>query len=202
MPLTVAEDVLAAPFNVVKNNVLGPLMDVDVRVFLTMSLVLLALSFILTEWKSSPKSCKQQAGACFKIFKGRDVVGGHTGVYTVLEYGLLIIAQVLFFKLIARGVQAHGIRPIAFLHFAAVVGLAELANVFFVSLFQVAIPFDSNVTDQPGQEASFKELCQQYLFDIINLFRFNGSFFGSDSYVLSFTLPTVVGAVVAGSLAA
>jgi hypothetical protein len=203
-PITSVEDVLKVPFNIVKYNVLKPLMDIDVKMFLALSLVLLFLSFLMTEWKSSPKSCKEMEGACFKIFKGQELPlpaqgsndTGSAGVYVLLRTGLQILVALLYFKIVARGVQAHGIKPIAFLNLAAVAGIAEVSHVFLNKLFKVSeVTGFLFATDEPGQQSSFQSLCQQYIYYVNDVFRI-------DSIENTFNFSAVFFGVVAGILAA
>jgi hypothetical protein len=197
--LNTVEEVLEVPFNIVRNNVIEPLVKVDVKMFLALSLVLMFVSFILTEWKSAPKSCKVVVGACYKIFKGKyestnDSGQSFAGVYELLRSGLEIIFLVLVFKLVARGVQSHGIKPIAFLSLAAVLGLAEALHVLLTDLFIVALPDNAVFQNQnAGQDASFKKICQIYLYYVINRFRFSSTD--------SLTPVAILAGVIAGSLA-
>jgi hypothetical protein len=192
--LSTAEEVLEVPFNILRDNVIHPILRYDVKTVLALSFVLVFLSYLLVNWKSAPKSCKEVQGTCFKIFKGVGTTPGLGGLLYVLRAGLEVVYVVIVLKLVARGVQAHGIKPSAFVSVVALWATAEVANVLFTSLFTIALSDGGIYTAATaGENRSFKYLCQQYLYTIVQRFRYENSWNTSIA---------VIGGVVAGSLAA
>lgn len=192
--LSTAEEVLEVPFNILRDNVIHPILRFDVKTVLALSFVLLFLSYLLTSWKSAPKSCTSTVGTCFKIFKGKGNSNSLGGILKVLRAGLEVIFFVLVFKLVARGVQAHGIKPSAFVSVAALWGVAEISNVLFTSLFTIALNYDGTIYNEnlAGADLTFKAVCQAFLYTVVQRFR----------YMDTWSSIAVVGGVVAGSLAA
>jgi hypothetical protein len=203
--VTTVEEVLDVPLKVVEKAVVGPLLNVSASLWLTISLILLFVVYVLADWKSSPLTCRDDGKICFKILKGTSSAGTG-GAMTLVVMGLIIFFLVVVFKLVARGVQEHGIKPVAFVTIASLFGVAEFFKVFFEDINQIALPDDNVFSSSTTTGESFQKICQRFLFSVIELFRVTGSPFDTDggfgqNFKLPATATVIVLGVAAGSLA-
>jgi hypothetical protein len=204
--VTTVEEVLDVPLKVVEKAVVGPLLNVSASLWLTISLILLFVLYVLADWKSSPLTCRDDGKICFKILKGTPGVAGRGGALTLVTLGLIIFFLVVVFKLVARGVQEHGIKPVAFVTIASLFGVAEFFKVFFEDINQIALTDDNVFSGSTTTGESFQKICQRFLFSVIELFRVTGTPFDTDGgagqiFKITSTAVVIVLGVAAGSLA-
>lgn len=200
--VTTVEEVLDVPMKIVEKGVVGPLLNVSASLFLTISLILLFLVYVLVDWKSAPETCRKDTGICFKLFKGKN---GFGGAMNLVAAGFLIFFAVLVFKITARGVQEHGLKPYAFVTLASFFGVVEFCKVFFEDINEIAKSDTPAWGTSTTTGSTFQLICQQYLYSVIETFRFIGTPFGDDSHYFAdvkiFVVLTAIAlGVMAGSL--
>jgi hypothetical protein len=195
------EEVFDIPMKVVEKGVVGPLLNVSSSLYLAISLILLFLVYVLVDWKSAPATCRTETGICFKLFKGKN---GFGGAMNLIAAGFLIFFAVVVFKITARGVQEHGIKPYAFVTLASFFGIVEFCKVFFEDINEIAKPDTPAWNDNTTVGSSFQLICQQYLYSVIETFRFIGTPFGGEQFTalkVYVILVIIALGVMAGSLA-
>ena len=196
--VTTVEEVLDVPMKVVEKGVVGPLLNVSASLYLTISLILLFLVYVLVDWKSAPETCRKDTGICFKLFKGKN---GFGGAMNLIAAGFLIFFAVLVFKMTARGVQEHGIKPYAFVTLASFFGLVEFCKVFFEDINEIAKSDGPARNTSTTVGSSFQLICQQYLYTVIETFRFIGKPFDGETILYEMKNIIVIVAIVLGVMA-
>jgi hypothetical protein len=203
MALNSVTDVLTVPFTVVKKGVVEPLLDVNVKVFVVISLILLYVTYTLLLWERSPASCLEKEGVCSQIFLGNDLYDNNSappynGVVKLLELGIFTFVFLTLMKLVAVGVSKHGIKPNAFIGFATAVGIFEALHIIFVDLFQVGSYAElSAANSRTGM--SFKEVTQAFIYQVLQLLRL--MIYVDGAYTFIFLTLAVATGVVGGLVA-